>query len=232
MSVFRPLSKELLKKMFLKVLAEENFNAQVNSTNSSDYISIIETRITEYYNIEELNEIEYESCLKAVKELEKEGIITSSSNDSELFKSITPKGQEYFEQYVKDLQLPSFEVYHYITRWDLRSEVMQDYLSGNYELSIEKAFKLLEERVKENTIKKPLGLDSENVSNYYIADDGAVRYCNFNTQDELDSLNRIMKGTMLWFKDPSTDNVITSNNAEAAAQILVFANMHLNLIDK
>ena len=232
MSVLRPLSKDLLKKMFLRTLYNEKENA-TDVLLMPDFVSIICGKMAEFFAIPDLIEEEYELCLDAVFELESYDYITNLDNkSSEVLKDLTPKGKKYVEEKLLNFQLPSIDIYKHITRDDLREEVVKDYLSGNYEESIMKAFSLLEERVKENTIVKPEHLEMNEVSNYYIARDGALKYTTFQNEEELASLRRIMQGTMLWFKDPENNTSISLNNAEAAAQIIVFANMHLNLIDQ
>lgn len=228
MSVIRPLSLELLKKMFLKVLHNTNFGAEQKE---QDFITIISSSITDYFEIPALLDEEFDVCLKAVYELHKSDLI-QLKDDSDIYYELTDEGKKYVEEKLACMQLPSKEIYQYVTRLDLREEVLNAYLDGDYEDSIYKAFKLLEERVKENTIIKPSSLNNEEVSNYYISKDGNLKFSNFQHDEELASLRRIMKGTMLWFKDPISNNTMGFNNAEAAAQILVFANMHLNLIDQ
>lgn len=232
MSVLRPLSKDLLKKMFLRTL----YNEKVNSTDVSsmpDFVSIICGKMAEYFAIPDLIEEEYEICMDAVFELESYNYITNLDDEnSEVVKDLSPKGIKLVEEKLMHFQLPSIDIYKHITRDDLREEVVKDYLSGNYEESIMKAFNLIETRVMENTISKPASMEMKDVSNYYVSRDGVLKYTTYQNEEELASLRRIMQGTMLWFRDPDGNSNVSMNNAEAAAQIIVFANMHLNLIDQ
>lgn len=232
MSVPRPLSRELLKKMFLKTLYNNKYTVNAACC-SSDFISIVSGSMVDYFEIPELSEEEYGECLAAVYELERDGYLTQDDEyASKRFKDLTEKGKKYVSEKLSDLKLPSGEIEQYITRDDLKEYVLEDYLSGEYELSIKKAFSLIEALLNSRRTHASTMIESSLMSRTYISSEGKLKYSNSEVESELESLQRIMRGTMIWFRDPRSSKTFGINDAEAAAQILVFANLHLNILDQ
>jgi hypothetical protein len=232
MSVPRPLSRELLKKMFLKVLYVHKYSDTAFASCSSDFVSMVCGTMGDYFQIPELSEEEYNECLAAVYELERDGYLTPDENfAAKRHKDLTDKGRTYIAEKLAELKLPSTEIEQYITREDLREQVLEDYLSGEYENSIKKAFSLIENLLMSRRTQGSKMIDNNLMSRTYISSEGKLRYSNSEVESELESLQRIMRGTMIWFRDPRSSKTFGINDAEAAAQILVFANLHLNILD-
>jgi hypothetical protein len=232
MSVPRPLSRELLKKMFLKVLYVQKYTDNNFNSCSADFISTLCGSIVDHFKIPEFSEEEYSECLDAVYELERDGyLIHNEHYAARRNKDLTEKGKTYVIERLSDLKLPSTEIEQYITRGDLREQVLEDYLSGEYENSIKKAFSLIENLLMSRKVQGSRIIDNSLISKTYISCEGTLKYSNSETESELESLQRIMRGTMIWFRDPRASKTFGINDAEAAAQILVFANLHLNILD-
>jgi hypothetical protein len=233
MSVPRPLSRELLKKMFLKILYVQKNPENNGVACGSDFVSIVCGSMVEYFRIPDLSEEEYGECLAAVYELERDGYLTQDESFiSKRFKVLTEKGEQYVVSKLSDLKLPSTEIEQYVTREDLKTHVLEDYLSGEYENSIRKAFTLIETLLNSRRTQGSKIIDNNLLSRSYISGEGKLRYSSSEVESELESLQRIMRGTMIWFRDPRSSKTFGINDAEAAAQILVFANLHLNLLDQ
>jgi hypothetical protein len=233
MSVPRPLSRELLKKMFIKVLHVQHQPEKIYASCCPDFVSLVSGTMAEYFQIPELSEEEYGECLAAVYELERDGFLTQDDSfTTKRAKNLTEKGMNYAAEKLSDLKLPSTEIEQYITREDLKEQVMQDYLSGEYEMSIKKAFSLIESLLMSRRVQGSKMIDAALMSRTCISSEGKLRYSNSEIDSELESLQRIMRGTMIWFRDPRSSKTFGINDAEAAAQILVFANLHLNILDQ
>ena len=232
LSVPRPLSRELLKKMFLKTLYISRHSGS-SCICSSDFVSMISGSMADYFGIPDLSEEEYSECLAAVYELERDGFLSQDANyASKKFVDLTPKGIDYVTEKLADLKLPSGEIEQYLTRDDLREHVLEDYLSAEYETSIRKAFMLIETLLSSRKTEASVMMDGSLMSKTYISNEGRLKYSSNEVESELESLQRIMHGTMIWFRDPRSAKTSGINDAEAAAQILVFANLHLNILDQ
>lgn len=229
MPEFRPFSRELLKKMVLKTMYEHQDLETERTTGLSNFVFVISKYFIKDFDIAPLNDEELISTTEAVLELDIEGFIVEEKNGQ---RYITKKGKIYTEDRLLDLKLPSQEIEQYLTRQDLREFVLNDYLSGDYETTIYKAFRFLEERVMQMSFNPPKGIDPTLISKSYISAEGELKYSSIQTEEELRSLERMMRGTMLWFRDPANKSSVGVNNPDAAAQVLVFANLHLSIIDK
>jgi len=215
--------------MFLKVLYE---NDKTEITNSDgNFISIICTILTEQFNVSELNEYEFNEIVKAVNELEAEGLIKKSENKvSAKVKELTNTGREYVENKLENFTLPALEIENFLTREDLKNCSLQDYINGDYETAILKAFSLIEDVTKSRMIKPSRFIEHEQLSQAYISKEGLFREKEDEVILSLESIQRIMLGTLYWFGNPSDGKRKVFNNSQAAAQVLLFANLHLNLI--
>lgn len=232
MSVPRPLSRELLKKMFLKTFFINQY-AGSQCICDSDFVSMISDSMADYFGIPDLSEEEYEECLAAVYELERDGFLSQEGEyDSGRYKELTDKGRNYITEKLADLKLPSGEIEQYITRNDLREQVLEDYLSAEYETSIRKAFMLIEGLLNSRITYPSLMMDESLMSKTSISNEGKIRYSDSEVESELDSIQRMMHGTMMWFRNTRSLKTFGVNDAEAAARILVFANLHLNILDQ
>jgi hypothetical protein len=149
MSVSRPFPKELLKKMFLKVLYEHHRPGGDYQYHGWDFHSVLRPRLSEFFNISPLTDEEYAQGLRAVYELERDGyIMQDPSQSNDVFKVLTERGRQVVEQSLDEMELPAIDIDQLITRSDLRSLVHDDYLAGDYETAIFKAFRHLEELVR------------------------------------------------------------------------------------
>lgn len=106
-----------------------------------------------------------------------------------------------------------------LKREDLRDKVKNDFLSGDYETSISKAFTYLEESIIYSG-QKPNGKREIN----YIPDD--------KTNEELRAVKFKLKGAMNWFREPGANGYSPLGRAEAAAHILAYVDLQLTMMEK
>lgn len=231
MRVVRPFPKELLKKMFLKVLYESD-KTEITSCDSN-FISIICTILTEQFDVSELNEHEFNEIVTAVNELEADGLVIKDENkNSSKIKVLTAIGREYVENRLENFMLPAVEIENFLTRDDLKRCSLEDYLNGDYETAILKAFSLIEDVTRSRMIKPSRFVESGELSQAYISKEGLFKEKDDEIILSLESIQRIMLGTIYWFGNPSDGKRKIFNNSQAAAQVLLFANLHLNLISE
>lgn len=230
MRVNRDMPKELLKKMFLNVLNEMTEENYYNCA-ETDFISIICQILTEQFQVAEFSENEFNEILQAVRELERDGFIEPFPGSvSNKFKVLTQKGKEYVQSSLVNFKMPDQEISKFIDRKDLKDLCLEDYLSGDYETAILKGFRLVEDIAKLKSAQPSKLIDREKLSGCYISPDGSLETSVDSCSIDADSLQRIMLGSMLWFKNPGEKN--SHRDSQSAAQILLFINLHLNLIDQ
>lgn len=225
MSVSRPLPKSALKKMFLKVLHETG--------GPMDYTGIVRIRIAKYFKIPPLSVEEYAEGLRAVKELDRGGYITKDPTQlSDKFKVLTAKGKRVVEQSLEDMRLPSIDIDPLLNRDDLRDKIHDDYLSGDYETVIFKAFKLLEETVRNKAGQPPNVLGADLMSKAFNQRSGILKHPDAQTNAENEAFHILMRGAIMWFKNPSSHRTVGYEDTEEVAHILAFANLLLNMVDQ
>ena len=232
MPVSRPLPKSRLKKMFLKVLHEHK-RPGGRYTNHGWYSEgIVRQTIAEFFNIDPLTEDEYADGLRAVFELEKDGYIMQDPSQSEGFKILTDKGKRVVEQELYEMKLPSIDINELLSHDILRSRVYDDYLAEDYESAIFKAFRLLEENVRRKASQPPEILGAELMSRAFKPSGGILTHPSAQTSSEAEGFHHLMRGAIMWFKNPSSHRTVGYHDAGQAAQVLCFANLLLDMVEE
>lgn len=119
-----------------------------------------------------------------------------------------------------------------ITYDELREKVRNDFLNDEFESAIFKAFKLLEEKVR---FKADLPADKVGDKLMLAAfkpEGGILRHPDAQTGGEIEGFNYLMRGAMMWFKNPPSHRTVIYDKAEQAAHVLAFANLLLDMVDQ
>ncbi len=198
MPISRPLSIALLKKIFLKVLHEHHRSGGRYHNSSHDYTGIVRYSIAEYFNIEPLSKQEYSDGLRAVYELERDGfIMQDASQSSDVFKVLTDKGKSLVKQSLEDMQLTSIDIDQLLTRDNLRERVRDDYMIGDYETAIFKAFRLLEESVRAKAGLPAEVIGADLMTRAFRPNGGILRHPNAQTPGEVEAFHHLMRGAIM-----------------------------------
>jgi len=219
--------------MFLKVLHEHKRAGGFFSSHSSSAGSILQPKISQYFKIDPLSEDEYAEGLRAVYELERDGYIMqdpTQSHSSE-FKILTAKGKSAVEKALEDMRLPSIDIDQLISRDDLRERVHDDFLVSDFETAIFKSFRLLEESVRAKT-GLPLEALGADLMSRAFKPGGALSHPAALTTAEVEGLHYLMRGAIMWFKNPSSHRTVGYEDDVQAAHVLAFANLLLDLVDQ
>lgn len=229
----RPLTKEILKKMFLKVLHEHKRSGGFYERQSWDYTGLLREKIALYFKIDKLAEEEYALGMRAVYELEMDGyIMTDPTQMSDNFKILTDKGKEIVEQSLEEMRLPSINIDEILSRDDLRNKVHDDYVNIDYESGVFKAFKLLEEKVRAKANQPPDVMGAELMSKAFSPKTGILKHPDAKTPGEVEAIHHLMRGGIMLFKNPSSHRTVKYQEAEKVAHVLAFANILLNIVDQ
>lgn len=233
MSIPRPLTKEIIKKMFLKALHEHKRPEGFYSSHGRDYTEIIRKKIAQFFKIDDLTEEEYAIGMRAVFELEMDGyIMTDPTQMSENFKVLTDKGKEVVEQSIDDMKLPSIDIDKILSRDDLRNKVHDDYVNVDYESAVFKAFKMLEEKVRAKSNQPPDIIGAELMSKAFSPKTGILKHPDAKTPGEAEAIHHLMRGGIMLFKNPSSHRTVKYEEAEKVTHVLAFANLLLDIIDR
>jgi len=232
MPVSPPLTKDVLKKMFIKVLYEHTSEFGLYNHITSDYRDVLHETMVEFFNISHLTEDEFQEGIRAVRELECYGYIqTKLDADNDECKELTEKGKLIAVQNIEEMQLPNVDIDLVLTRYDLREEVLIDFLLGEYETAIKKAFFLIETKVRDNAVHPTVLLENENISNFFVTREGKIKEDkNSDMSKKLKTFHFKLLGDIMWYKTVSNRDDI-EEKAMITAQILGFVNFHLKLVD-
>jgi len=231
-AVSRPLPIQILKKMFLKVLHEHKRPGGFYNGHGWGYEGIVRNKITEFFKIERLSDQEYADGLRGVYELERDGFIMRDPSQSEAFKILTQRGAQVVDQSLDEMRLPSIDIDQLLKLPTLRDKVHDDYVSGDYESAIFKAFKMLEETVRAKTKQPPNMIGADLMSKAFRPGGGILKHPNAKTPAEEEAFHLIMRGSIMWFKNPSSHRTVGFSDPEQAAHVLCFANLLMDLVDE
>ena len=233
MTISRPIPKKMLKSMFLKVLHEHHRPGGKYSGHGWDYNSIVRHTLAEYFNISPLSQAEIAEGLRAVFELERDGYIMHDvSQRSDVFKVLTDRGKQIVAQSLDDMVVSSIDIDQLLSREELRTRVHDDYLSGDYETAIFKAFKMLEEKARSKANLAPTIIGADLMTRVFNPNGGLLSHPDAQTPAEAEGLHLLMRGAILWFKNPSSHRTVGYANPNEAAHILAFANLLLDIVDQ
>lgn len=233
MPISRPIPKKMLKNMFLKVLHEHHRPGGNYNGHSWDYNSIVRTKLSEYFKISLLSPEEVAEGVRAVFELERDDYIMQDANQSaNVFKILTDKAKRIVDEPLEDMIVSSIDIDQLLSHDELRARVHDDYLSGDYETAIFKAFKMLEEKVRSKTNSAPSIVGTDLMKNAFNPNGGLLSHPGAQTLAEREGLHFLMRGAMMWFRNPSSHRTVGYANLSEAAHILSFANLLLNIVDQ
>ena len=233
MSFPRPLPKKTLKWMFLKVLYEHERPGGCYGGHGWDYTGIIRPKLHTFFKISPLSDDEYAHGIRSVYELERDGyIMQDPTQSSDKFKVLTDRGRQVVEQSLEDMRLPSVDIDQLLTRDDLREKVHDDYAAGDYESAIFKSFKLLEETVRSKANLPPEALGANLMSKAFNPSTGLLKHPDAQTSAEDEGFHLLMRGAIMWFKNPSSHRTVIYNDSVKVAQVLGFADLLLDMVDQ
>jgi uncharacterized protein (TIGR02391 family) len=232
MTFARPLSKDLLKKMFLVVLREHGPGGRFRHS-AWGYDSILGSSLPHYYELDRLSDQEMGDARRAIIELERDDYIRQDpSQSSDVFKILTDRGRALAEKSINEMAIPSIDIDALLAREDLRLRVRDDYQSGDYDTAIFKAFRLVEETVRIKAGLPATAIGTDLMSAAFKPKGGILKHPAAATEGELEGFHVLMRGAIMWFKNPSSHRTVAYSSPEAVAQALGFANMLLDLVDE
>lgn len=232
MPVSRPLTKEVLKKMFLKILPEFQPGHRYHGCGHS-VDAILGSFIHDYMGIDRLSPEEKAQAKRTVYELERDGyIMQDPSQGNDQFKALTERGKKAVEQRLDAMKLPSIDIDELLSRDDLRDLVRDDYLTEDYETAVSKAFRLLEESVRAKAKQGPGTFGVNLMTAAFRPNGGALKHPGALVDAEAESLHQLMRGAMGWFRNRSGHRTVGYHDAHQAAHVLSFANLLLDLLDE
>jgi uncharacterized protein (TIGR02391 family) len=232
MAIPRPLNKDLLKRMFLVTLHEHKRSGGRWSQNGSDCHTILTLTLRHQFGIDELTTEELATARRAIFELEQHDYIAPGrGQNGPEFKELTERGRKAVQQRFEDMRLPSVDIDELLTHDDLRAKVREDYVSGDYDSAVLKAFKMVEEKVRIKS-GQPAAVVGVNLMTAAFKSGGVLQHPEAQVDAEREALHQLFRGAIGWFKNPQSHRTVGLGDAHQAAHTLAFANLLLDLTDQ
>lgn len=218
--------------MFLKVLYEHKRPGGCYADHGWWSEGIVRKTIAEFFKIDKLTDSEIIDGLRGVFELEKDGYITQDPSQSDGFKIFSDKGRQVVEQDLDKMELPSVDINELLTNDILKIKVYDDYLSGDYESAIFKGIKLLEENVRKKAAQPPDIIGADLMSKAFKPNGGILTHPCAQTTSESEGFHYLMRGAIMWFKNPSSHRTVVYHDAVQVAQVLCLVNLLLDMVEE
>ena len=242
----RPLTKELLKKMFLKALWEStrpNGKLSGHSHGVDGILHRYSSTLAWLFQLRNenkdvrsewsLTEEEWRLALQGVEELQRDGFLMNDPGQrNDNFKILTDKGLKIVEQDLADIKLPSVDIEKILSRDDLLNRVRGDFLDGEYDSAIMKAFKQVEEAIRAKAKQQPNVVGHNLMAAAFSPPNRVLTHPEAKTADEERALFFLFAGANGWFRNPTAHRTVGYQDAHEAAQILALANLLLDMVDR
>lgn len=168
----------------------------------------------------------------AVKELERDGYIQLIAGKKESY-TLTAKGIEIASKNIEEMKIQHVDFVGLLApRFDLVKKVRNDYIFGNFEDSIFKAYKLLEEKIRSKA-KQPSSVFGVSLMDIaFKPKGGLLTHPRTETTSEKEGLHFLMRGAISFFKNPSSHRTVDWNDPNTSAHVIAFAKFLLDLVDE
>src|SRR5687767_6457119 len=141
MAIPRPLTKPMLKKLFLKAL-HEFLSPQGKFKDSSWGADSVLHWLPQIFGIEPLSADERRLAWRAIYELERDGFIQGDhTQNSAVFKVFMERGKHFAAENIDRMELGWIDIDELLSHDKLKSKVRDDYVEGDFESCVFKAFR-------------------------------------------------------------------------------------------
>jgi len=222
------IRKDLIKKKFLKALRIKLSQGKGPILPHQAILKMLH----EILDVEPLSDEEYQYGLEAVEELERDGYLEKLAG-SNIRYNLTAKGVKISSKSIEEMKLPKADVAKLIiSRGDLFLRSYEDYMRGDYETSIFKAYKLLEEKVREKSNLQPSDFGTPLIDKAFMPNVGILRHPGAKTPGEQDGIRYLIRGAYSVFKNPRSHRTVDLEDPNTTIEALVLAKLLLDIVDQ
>lgn len=220
-------SKNQLKRMFLKVLYEVQYDSMKGHSSGID--SIVPHWMNQYFNIK-LSKEECQLTHEAIQELETSGLVVQdATQSSSMFQVLTSKGKEISEKQ-KDPDVYGLRLEQIVMNTNLLSKCLDIFNNDDFETAIFSAYKLIEEEVRNKA-----GLDASFYGESLVTEAlhptrGKLSIPSCKLQNEQEGIYNLFKGAIAFFKNPSSHRTVNYENRLNTIKIIALADLLLEIL--
>ena len=239
----RPVPKEMLKKMFLKMLWEHRPGGK-HASSSGSVKGILDSTLPFEFQLPNidphrlytqwfLTPEEYKSALEGINELQREGFIQDDpTGSSSGFKYLSTKGEIEAKKPFDQISVSSVDISLLLARADLLGLVRDDYNNGRFDVAIRNALHHLEDAVRTKA-SQPAGVTGHTLmATAFAQGRGVLTHPDAQTSDEQQGVFYLFAGANGWFRNQIMHRPVGYSDPIQVAQILGFVNLLLDMLDK
>jgi len=226
----RPLSKPMLKRMYLKTLAEF-FKPKGRYRGHSQTVGYTIDLIAENFVIPKLTDAEMIAAHRGAFELERDGFIQRDPKKPDDYRIFTELGQKYVDEQLEDVDLGRIDIDQVLVSDELKRRVRDDYIEGDFESCVSKSFKLLEEMIRKKS-NQPASAVGVKLVAAAFGSNGVLKHPDAQTTDESEGIHALMRGAIGWLRNPVNHRTVGHSDGQRTAQILAFADYLLSLVNQ
>jgi len=218
----------LFKKRFLKVLLE----SLVRMGKYVNYKALLRIGFHKYLRIKPLDNNEYQMALEAVEELERDEYIERVPVNGGLGFKLTPKGLIQAKKDIKDMKIASVFILDLDLRPALIRKIGNAYRAGDFEDVVFKATKYLEEKVRARAGLSPTDIGTALMDKAFSPKTGLLKCPLCLDESERSGLHSLFRGSVGFFKNPSSHRTVIYDDPNTTLQILGYVNILLGILDQ
>jgi len=221
------MEPEEIAEFLLDYLVEQENSSSSNQLNRYNFTS--SSNLERYYTRDCIKKVA-EVLIEAWVWLEKEGLIAPKPDTQGDWVFITRKGKKLanltdFKTYLFGNLLPSNNLDPILVQ-----KVKPTFIRGDYDTAVFQAFKEVEVRIREISGLPSTMIGMNLARNAFNPDKGVLSDQNL-TRTERETCGHLIAGAIGFFKNPSSHRNIDYDNPSEVAEIILFANYLLKLID-
>jgi uncharacterized protein (TIGR02391 family) len=242
----RTLTKEWLKKAFLKTLWESTRSGgKLTGTShgvdqilhryqsSLAFLFQLKNQDPNVHSQWSLTDEERRLALQGVEELQRDGFIMNDPDQgNDNFKVLTEKGLRGAAHELAEMKLSSVDIENILSRDDLLNRVRNDFLNEEYESAIFKAYKQVEEAVRAKAGQTAAVTGHDLMVAAFNPNRGVLKSPEAQTPAEEQAFFLLFDSAHGWFRNPVGHRTVGYQDAKEAAQILGLANLLLDMLDR
>lgn len=220
----------MLKMMFLRVLNEIQYGGIMHEyPNNVD--SIVKDWINVRFNIK-ITEQERQLAHEAIQDLKTSGLIVrDSGQNDDVFQILTARGKEIVDKQ-QDPDAYALRLEQVLKNPALLSVCVDSFNEGDYEIAIFKAFRFVEERVRETAHLDAKDIGTELMNKAFNPSAGKLIITTCAVTAEQEGVQSLFRGAISEFKNPSSHRTVNYDDRQVTIQTIAFAELLIGILSK